>query len=54
MGLSTGSLSILYLDSITSEFEKINYVYVCIYIYIMSLDQALESYKEKGNHWNYN
>ena len=33
MGLSTGSLSILYLDSITSEFEKINYVYVCIYIY---------------------
>ena len=56
MGLSTGSLSILYLDSITSEFEKINYVYVCIYIYIyiMSLDQALESYKEKGIHWNYN
>ena len=34
MGLSTGSLSILYLDSITSEFEKINYVYVCVYIYI--------------------
>ena len=58
MALSTGSLSILYLDSITSEFEKINYVYVCvyiyIYIYIMSLDQALESYKEKGIHWNYN
>ena len=70
MGLSTGSLSILYLDFITSEFEKINYVYVYIYIYIytyihiyiyiyiiiyiMSLDQALESYKEKGIHWNYN
>ena len=34
MGLSTGSLSILYLDFITSEFEKINYVYVYIYIYI--------------------
>ena len=34
MGLSTGSLYILYLDSITSEFEKINYVYVYIYIYI--------------------
>ena len=32
MGSSPKSLSILYLDSVTSEFEKINYV--CIYIYI--------------------
>ena len=30
------------------------YTYIYIYIYIMSLDQALESYKEKGIHWNYN
>ena len=50
MRLSTRSLTILYLDSMTSELEKI-YIYIYIDIYIKSSDQALDSYKEEGIHW---
>ena len=48
MRLSTGSLTISYLDSMTSELEKKK---KNIYIYIKSSDQALDSYKEKDIHW---
>ena len=56
MRLSTRSLTILYLDSMTSDFEKnvSIYIYIYIYIYIKSSDKALDSYKEKGIHWNLN
>ena len=48
MRLSARSLSILYLDSMTSEFEK-------IYIYMYyELKKALHSCKEKGINWNLN
>ena len=30
------------------------YIHIYIYIYIMSSDKALDSYREKGIHWNYN
>ena len=53
MRLSTRSLTILYLDSMTSEFEKI-YIHIYINKYIKSSDKALDSYKEKGIHWNLN
>ena len=53
MRLSTRSLTILYLDSMTSEFEKI-YLHIYINKYIKSSDKALDSYKEKGIHWNLN
>ena len=49
MRLSTRSLTILYLDSMTSEFEKI-YIHIYINKYIKSSDKALDSYKEKGIH----
>ena len=52
MRLSTRHLSILYLDSMTSEFEGKKKIY--IYIHILSSDKALDSYKEKGIHWNPN
>ena len=53
MRLSTKSLTILYLNSMTSEFEKI-YIHIYINKYIKSSDKALDSYKEKGIHWNLN
>ena len=48
MRLSTRSLSILCLDSMTSEFEK-KYIYM-----YYELKKALHSCKEKGIHWNPN
>ena len=53
MRLSTRSFTILYLGSMTSEFGKI-YIYTYTNIYVNSSDKALDSYKEKGIHWNVN
>ena len=37
----------------TSDFEK-KYIYIYTQVYNKSLDKALDSYKEKGIHWNLN
>ena len=43
----------MYLGSMTSEFGEI-YIYKYTNIYVKSSDKALDSYKEKGIHWNVN
>ena len=47
MRLSTRSLTILYLDSMTSEFEKKEF----IYMYLKLRPGLQDGYEEKGIHW---